>query len=134
MPDVANQMNVREFLADKLSPLIPDGWKIVASVRNLDKPTGIVAQIKHTGVTRMPEAPIGHLQHTVTLTVLTPHTDVEKAEDALDEAVTELLTLIDAHESIGWSDATKVRADTWLAWDIDLAVISNRTTPDTPTE
>jgi hypothetical protein len=121
--------SVRAQVAAMLATLVTDeSWAIkphtVKQVLTLSKPT---VYVEHTGITALPEAPIGHLRNTVAVTILDPHTDWDKAEDDLDTAVLELITALDAHDRLAVTEATKTSiADAYLGWAITLTLITDK--------
>jgi hypothetical protein len=126
---VSDSAGIRPWLAEQLE--LPTAWHVIPEQRMPETIARITVVIKHRRIEKLPEAPIGHLRHEVTLTVADPHTDVAAAEDALDEAVVELIGTLDGHPSISWSDAEKVAVnDTYFGWDLTLSVITNRTTTE----
>ncbi|KKI19665.1 MULTISPECIES: hypothetical protein [unclassified Leucobacter] len=116
--------NVRDYLLNNLA--LPDDWKRVDEQRIpqiIERPTVIV---KHDRFEKLPEAPIGALRNVVVLAVFIPNQDLAKAEAAMDDAMAELLTALDGHEAINWSEAQKVVTPNGLypGWELSLSVIS----------
>lgn len=121
--------SVRTYLRDQCAPLCPSSWVWITAQRIPETISKTTVILKHSRIEKLDAAPIGHLRHTVTLTVADPRTDVDAAEDGLDAAVTELITALDAHNNISWSTAEKVLlTDSNLAWDITLTTITSRET------
>lgn len=117
--------SVRNYLATELA--LPPAWTLIPEQRFPDTIARPTVVLQHTRIERLAEAPLGHLRHEVVLTVLDPHTDIAAAEDALDDAVTTLLSAIDGHPTIGWTRSEKVvHRDTYPAWNITLTVITTR--------
>ena len=124
--------SVRDYVIDEIT--IPAGWRVVPEQRIppvIDRETVIV---KHVGVERLPEAPIGHLRHELVVAVFVPNQDLARAEDRLDQAVTEIMTELDGHPKISWTRATKVVTPDGLypGWEIEVTVLSQKDAP-TPT-
>lgn len=124
--------NVRAYVLDEIA--VPADWRIVPEQRMpavLERETVIV---KHSGVERLPEAPIGHLLHDVVLAVFVPNQDLGRAEDRLDDAITEIMTELDGHRNINWRRATKVVDPTgrYPGWEIELTVPTEKDAPATP--
>lgn len=125
--------NVRAEVAELLAPLIADsGWAVkphtVKRLTTLAEPT---LYIEHVGIEQAEVAPVGTVTNTVVVTIVDHHTDYEKAEDALDPGVLELITALDAHTRLAWSRADKTEiADTYLAWALRLTVITEKETEE----
>lgn len=101
-------MSVREWLDENLAPLLPEGWRWVPYQRNIDVLEVTTVIWKQSRILPLDAAPLGAVRIEGTLTVATPHTDIERAEEALDAAVTELCSALDGLDGIAWTDATKV--------------------------
>lgn len=115
---------------------LPADWKQIKEQRIpevIDRETVIV---KHTRIEKLSAAPIGQLRHEVILAVFIPNKDLERAENRLDEAMTELLTAIDGHPKINWRDAEKVvtPGNQYPGWELSLTVITQQSTPTTTPE
>lgn len=120
--------SVRAQVAEMLAPFLPAEWTVkphtVKQVTTLARPTLF---IEHTTITPLLEAPAEHVQSTVAVTVVSHLTDYQKAEDALDVPVLELLTNLDTHPRLGFERAEKIAvADTYLAWAITLTVTTSK--------
>lgn len=121
--------SVRDLVRTMLQPLITGKrWSVkphtVRQVLTLDRPT---VYIEHTVVNVLVAAPIGSVENTVVVTILDHHTDYDKAEDALDVAVLDLILDLDSHERLAWTKAEKVEvADKYLGWAITLTVITEK--------
>ncbi len=117
---------VRAYLVQELN--LPDEWTVIAEQRFPETVSRTTVIVQHTRIEPLPEAPLGHLRHTLTLSVIDPHTDIAAAEDALDEALVEVIQALDTHASISWTEAEKVvHADRYVAWNITVTVITNKT-------
>lgn len=121
-------MNVRDYIKDELAPLCPTTWAWIPAQRMPDTIARPTVVIKHNRLEPLEAAPLGHLRATVTLSVFDPHTDVDSAEDALDDAVIDLVTAIDTHAQIHWSAAEKVVSEnnTYFGWDLTLSVVTTK--------
>lgn len=118
--------SVRAYLEAELAPLLDEGWGIIPEQRFPETITKITVVLNHTSIEKLSEAPFGNLRNHVTLTVADPHEDVAASEDALDDAVVTLLSVIDRHKSINWTEAKKVKvSDAYRGWDITLTVLTN---------
>lgn len=115
--------SVRDYLDGELTPLLPATWKLIPNQRMPETIDGITVVLKHLKIERLPEAPIGSLKNSVTITVADPHQDQVTAEDALDDSVLTLITALDGHSNILWTGADKVLVNnTYLGWDITVEV------------
>lgn len=116
----------RQQLAAALKPLLPKDWRIIPYQKNLDALSTTVVMLKLSHLTKLPAAPLSHVRTTWTITVADPSTDIEKAEDALDDEVTSVCLAINQIPGIKWVDATKVTfQDKYLAWDITSELTAN---------
>jgi hypothetical protein len=118
---------VREFLAAQLTTLLPGTWKLIPNQRmpeTIDKTTVVV---KLTTIEPLAEAPAGTLSNGAVITVADPHQDDVTAENALDDAVLELCTAIDAVPGMTWTKAEKVLVgQSYLGWDITASILSKK--------
>ena len=118
--------SVRDYLATELTPLLPASWRIIPEQRMPQTLDTITVVLKHRRIERLAEAPVGNLRNEVVLTVVDPHEDWATAEDALDDAVNDVLTALDGHSQINWTLAEKVAvSDTYIGWDLTLTVITS---------
>lgn len=116
-------MSVRSWLQDALA--VPSKWVWISEQRipsTISKTTVIT---KHSRIQPLDEGSVGQLRHEVLLTVFAPNTTA--AEDALDEAVTLLITELDGNDKIRFAQAEKVVSpnEQYFGWDITLSVITN---------
>ncbi|MDJ0336436.1 hypothetical protein QMG83_14510 [Salinibacterium sp. G-O1] len=110
---------LREQLADQLRPLLPAAWKLVDVERNVDATNTPVVQLKLGDIAKTDAAPQGMFTSTWTITIISPHQDITKAEYQLDDDVIDLLFALDTIPGVQWSAAKKVAVDeTRLGWDI----------------
>lgn len=121
--------SVRAQVAAMLAPIIPDTWRVNPhTVRVVPKLPAVTVYIEHTRIEPAPEAPIGTVHNTVTVTVVSRHTDYAKAEDEIDSDVLDLVNEIDAHDRIAWTSAEKVAIPAtdpaYLGWALTLTVIT----------
>lgn len=101
-------MFVRGWLDEHLKPLLPEGWRWVPEQRNLDTLDAVTVIWKQSRILPHAAAPLGAVRVEGTLTVATPHTDIARAEESLDDAVIELCSALDGLDGIAWTEATKV--------------------------
>ncbi|HEU5223929.1 MAG TPA: hypothetical protein VFU07_09675 [Candidatus Lumbricidophila sp.] len=124
---VEEPTSVRKWLAWFLAPQVPAAWKIIDSLTlppTIDRPT---VTLTHTRIEPVPAAPLSDsLMNTVTVRVTDPHKDIERAEAALDEEVTDLIHAVKGSNRVIWESAEKVKTadDGYLAWDITIKVLS----------
>lgn len=124
------EQSVRAYVVEQLD--LPETWSVIPEQRFPETISRTTVVLQHTRIERLPEAPLGHLRHTITLSVLDPRTDIAAAEDALDDAITTLLSAIDAHSTISWLDAEKVvHREAYPAWNLSLTVITSKPTTET---
>lgn len=120
---------VREYVVAELQPLTPDSWKWIGEQRMPTNITATTVVVKHTEMEPLAEAPVSHVRHTLTLTVASPLTDQGKAEDDLDESVTDLTMALDGHKYINWTKAAKVLIAPelpYIGWDITVTHITKK--------
>jgi hypothetical protein len=123
----------RPWLAWYLADLVPAGWKIIDTFTLPKTIDQVTVTITHTKIEKQPAAPMSdNLVNTMVIRVTDPHEDLERAEDALDEEVLDLVYALRKSDRLVWLDAEKVKADDnpYLAWDINVQVLSTHT----PTE
>jgi hypothetical protein len=118
--------SVREWLSGELTALLPESWRIIPNQRTPETLDTVTVILVHQKINPSPEA-LGCLTNKVTLTVVDPHTDSTRAEDALDEEVLALVTALGAHTRIKFTEARKVSInETYLGWDVDTEVLSQK--------
>jgi hypothetical protein len=111
----------RQQLLTELVPLLPYGWKVVTVERNVDALTKPFVMLKQQTIRKNATAPRGALTIGWTLTIVSPHQDITKAELQLDHSVASLLFAINQVGGLTWSTATKVTyEETRLGYDIDI--------------
>lgn len=118
--------SVRDYLTETLVPLFPEGWRWVAYQRNIDALDSVTVQWKQLRIERLPEAPQGTIRVDGTLTIISPHQDIERSEKQLDEQVLNLTGAIDRLALLSWTGGRKVAVQSsesspiHMGWDIDL--------------
>lgn len=118
--------SIRKQLADALAPHMP-GVRIIPNNRNVDVPDRPFAQITLSEIERLPQAPIGHHRAQFTVTVVTPLTTPQKAEDDLDALVGDLVHAIDQIDWLEWETAKKViYGDRHLAYDVTVFAVTKK--------
>ena len=117
-------ISVRKQLADALTPHLP-GVRIIPNNRNVDVPDRKFCQITLMEIEWLQQAPIGRHRATFTVTVVTPLTTPQKAEDDLDTLVGELLHALDQIDWLDWETAKKVvYGDRHLAYDVTVHAVT----------
>lgn len=118
--------SIRKQLHDALAPHLP-GVKLVPSSRALDTLDRKVVQISLMELSRLPEAPLGKHRATFTVTVVTPLTTPQRAEDELDALVGDLVQAIDGIDWLSWESARKVLySDRYLAYDVTVFAVAEK--------
>lgn len=113
---------VRKQLFEQLQAYLPKRKYTLrpnnTALEQIAKPTILVKQM---AIRPAPEAPNGCLEVTFVVTLASPITSPQAAEDALDDDVLELLAALDNDGISIWAEARKVISDDrYLAYDIDL--------------
>lgn len=119
---------LRAWFSAQIKPLLPTTWRYIP---NQDTPATITVPTlvyKLLEIEPLPAAPLGALRHRIVLTLLSPHEDDVKAEDALDNDVIDLITALDPHSAIAWESARKIRdpKSSRLGWDITVTTITTK--------
>lgn len=117
--------SVRAQVAALLQPLITGNrWSVkpytVKQLQTISRPTVF---IEHTGIDPEPVAPVGMVNNTCVVTILSHLLDYQLAEDALDEKVMQLVAALDGSPVLNWQTVRKVEVkDTYLGWAITLTL------------
>lgn len=111
--------SLREWLADKLSEQLPE-WRFVPHMGALDTPSRTTVVIGQSGIKPLDAAPRDWLLFEYTLTLITRHEDIPKAEDALDAAALELIAALRHIPGIDFQDARPVSWGDRLAYDLKI--------------
>ena len=116
--------NLRTWLETGLKAEL-DGWTLVTYDQQIT-PSGPTVMFFRSSVVPTPEAPDGHMTHTVTLYVATAKQVGPDALDALDVALDAVLIALYALKNVTWTSATyKVLNDTVPAFEVLVQVPSN---------
>lgn len=122
-------MTVRSDLAAALKPLLPPRTKIVDVPRSLDgiETSRPVVLLYRESVTKAPNS-IGAYFNTFALWIISPNTDLSRAENQLDTMLDEVITALDTVTWLNWSSAERsVFADNQApAYRLELNVITNK--------
>lgn len=119
----------REYVAHTLQQNLPSLWNIRSDENKLDRPDRISVRVRNQRVRRLPDAPLGSYDHTLLIRITSHLDDVAEAERQLEDALPDLLAVIEDHLGTSWDEAEKViDPDTQtLAWDVPVHVITERT-------
>lgn len=120
-------MSVRTDLAAKLRNdwrTIPAlaGVRVVATERALDDIKTPTALIRQTSIGKSPDMPYSHRQVGILLTLISAHTDMERAGNQMDNLVPAALDYLDTR--FLHDDATAVGYGQRLAYDIPITVLA----------
>jgi len=119
-------VSIRKQLQEALEPYLP-GFKVIPNSRNVDVPDRPFVQLTLMEIVKLPAAPLGRHEANFTVTVVTPLTTPNKAEDDLDAAVGDLVNAIDAIEWLDWETAKKVLyGDRHLAYDVTVKAVTTK--------
>lgn len=103
-----------------------DDIKVVGSVRQIGQLDGPVLIVKTDTYAKVAAAPIRNLGAEFTLVLVSPHQDLDRAEDDL-EARLELLVPFLFNHGMSWQDATQTAyGEQNLAFDIRITSIYKR--------
>ncbi|NYF29236.1 hypothetical protein [Microbacterium sp. JAI119] len=98
--------------------------RVIATERELDDITQPTALIRAKSYDRTPAAPQSHRNVGLLLTLISPHLDLDRAGDQLDDITTAALDYLDTRFS--HEQATAVGYGARLAFDIPLTVIASK--------
>lgn len=97
--------------------------RVVGSSRSIDKITTPILKVKTDTYVKTPEAPRSKLTAEFTLVLVSPHQDVDQAEDDLEDRLEALLPLL-FNSSIMWQEATQTAWDeSHMSFDIRVTSI-----------
>jgi hypothetical protein len=110
-------VSLRSDIADVLTAELPADYAVMAYVKSLDNTSRPVVMVHRSKITK---APLGHLDHAVTLHVLVPETLGEAAEDAADKALETVLALVERMDRLDWTGADRAPYENFTGWEITL--------------
>jgi hypothetical protein len=119
-------VSLRKDLADTIRsdwasvPTLAD-FRVIATERELDDIQVPTALIRQRTIVRTPGLPLSHRDVGMILTLISPHTDLDRAADQLDEPVLAALDYLDQYQHEG---ATQVGYLDRLAYDLPFTVIT----------
>jgi len=112
--------SIRTAVKDRLTPLLPSGWKFEPTLEGTVKALTPVLYIEFVRVdTRQEGAPLGAGQvlASFNLIITDPKTDTAKAEDAVDSHLVPIIRALDSFDDLYWENTEKRRLqDGPLAW------------------
>lgn len=118
----------REHVAKVLAEHVPAKWRVLSNENGTDVLDRLTVRVNNQRVRREPSAPMGSYDHTLNVRIVSHLTDQARAERDLEDALPELLQVIEDHLGAAWDEAEKVLdPDTQtLAWDVPVHVITTR--------
>lgn len=117
--------NIRTWLEAGLEAELDDGWTFITYDSSV-APSGLTVMFYRSSVVPTPEAPDGHMTHTITLYVATAKQVGSAALDALDVALDAVLVALYALKNVTWTSARyKVLNDTVPVFEVLVQVPSN---------
>jgi hypothetical protein len=119
---------VRETVVGQLRELLPDTWDVKggqAKPAKLSRPT---LYVNYAALDVLPAAPLAHISVEFVLTVGDFHEDLKLSEDAVDEQIIDLILALDAHPTLAWSRATKLRIEgnDALGWTLGVTTTARK--------
>lgn len=119
----------RELVAAVLRKYLPATWALLDDESGVDVLDRVTVRVRNQRVRRAPDAPMGAYDHTLLVRLTSHQTDPAKAERDLEDALPDLLAVLEDHLGSAWDEAEKVLdPDTnTLAWDVPVHVITTRT-------
>jgi hypothetical protein len=123
-------MSSRDSLIEALEPILADtegleGVRIVKSVRNIGALSQPNLIVKTDAFEINPAAPRSTAVGQFTLVLVSPHSDLDKAEDQLDDLLEILLPALLSYNMV-WSRAEQTAFDdSHLSYDIAITAISS---------
>lgn len=105
-------MGMRAQLATTITTHGPDRFRVITSLADVVPNAGeVVVQLERTSVKRLPEAPLGQWQAGFNIWVVIAGAPTNENEDRLDDALDELLEILDAHPWLLWEQAERTAYD-----------------------
>lgn len=117
----------RKQLAGLLTTALPATWRVVAAKRSIDPPVKTTVVVKQLGVDKPPQLPRGARTIRFVLTLISRHTDPDKAEDDLDSALPDLLDVLDQVRNLTWTSSDYVLVDDkYLGVDVQVTTATKK--------
>ena len=124
-------MSVRAEVAEKLRtdwadiPALED-VRVVARENTLDTPSVPTALIRHKSITRSEHAPMSHRDVGLLLTLISPHADLDRAMDQLEDLADAALDYLETSDFRHGEATTADWSDARLSIDIPLTVFAKK--------
>lgn len=113
----------RKILADKLKTDLPD-WLILATARQLDAITKRTCILWTARRKRDEQVELSMLIDEIELWVFDPSEHVDYVEDALDDALLEVIEALEQHKDFAWQEAERgTLMDKFSGWRIPVICI-----------
>lgn len=117
-------MNARETVVAALAPVVDLGWKIIDTARQIDVLTTPTLIVWTSNVERIDKNNLDWLKATTEVWLITPETQHDKVEPALDAMLDQVLALIEAADHITWKTADRgTLAETFQGWHIPITTV-----------
>ena len=115
--------SVRVELGKALRAALPKTWAVFPDFANTDEPTKKTLMLNRTSISR-DDAPQGMYLNTYTLFVIVP---MNKDQDYLDDALDEVLAVLDEDLKTRWTDAKRgLFENAFPSYEITLLGYSER--------
>ncbi|WP_419817004.1 hypothetical protein [Glaciibacter flavus] len=120
-------MSARTLIQTQLVALLPKTYRVVPIEKRVGSITRRPVVVIRQKATRPAPEGIGFFLVDLTLTVATPITNLDAAEDALDDILVDIDTALAKVPWVRWTDATKViYQDMYPALDFTLEAVTQR--------
>lgn len=124
-------MGARTALAGRLEAQLAPRYRVVPDPREVTSLEGGltgVLQLVRTATKPAPQAPKGALQSDFDLFLIVPFSNPVAGEDALDDALDELVGVLERDDSLVWESATRYTyGEGFLAYRIPLHTLYTMT-------
>lgn len=115
--------NARKHLAERLTAILPKGWRVVPYGTDLDVLSTPVVMIQQSRIKPSNHSPLGRHSVEFTVTLIDPSQDERLAEDHLDDQIDTLLYALETFGELVWTDAQRVLFQTtYNAWEISITL------------
>ena len=116
-------MNVRQKFAADLQAAFPR-LRVIATERKLAEVKAPTLLIRGRSIGLTAGAPLSHRDVGVLITIISPHLDLDRAADQLDDLAPQILDWLDTRYQ--HDTATLVGYDARLAYDIPTTIIASK--------
>ena len=127
--------NVRQYVVDQLSPLLPASWKWFRYWPTEENRVQVAVLLAFDSYSRNSSAPMGPRLATFKLTLVERKAEPGKADDSLDAHIMDLLDVLDEtaeDTNIIWTNAERVVSNNQPAFDITLSLTIGHINQETP--